>query len=136
MWVHEAEAGFCSDPMMNLSALLGMPVSVAEPDHHLQDGQVLDLDGESWRVFHAPGHSPGSVCFIHDESRQAIVGDTLFEGGIGRFDFPTSDVNEHRKTIRQRMMSLPDDLTIHPGHGPSTTIGRERSTNPYVLHGF
>lgn len=136
MWVHEAETGFCSDPMLNLSALLGMPVSVTEPEHTVTDGQELDLDGETWRVLHAPGHSPGCVCFVHDESRQALVGDTLFAGSIGRFDFPTSDADEHRTTIQDRMMTLHDETTIYPGHGPSTTIGHERRTNPYVLHGF
>lgn len=136
MYVHEAEAGFCSDSMMNLSALLGVPVSVTEPGHEIRDGDELVLGGETWRVMHAPGHSPGCVCFIHDDSNQAIVGDTLFAGSIGRFDFPTSDVHEHRKTIQERMMTLPDDMRIFPGHGPSTTIGHERRTNPYVVQGF
>ena len=81
-------------------------------------------------------HSPGGVLFVHDESKQAIVGDTLFAGSIGRFDFPTSDPDIFRRTIRDVLMSLPDDMTIYPGHGPSTTIGQERATNPFVLGGF
>ncbi|MHC4992678.1 MAG: MBL fold metallo-hydrolase [Planctomycetota bacterium] len=111
MYVHEAEAGFCSDPMLNLSAL-------------------------TWRVLHSPGHSPGGVLFVHDASHQAIVGDTIFAGSIGRHDFPTSNVGDLRCSVAEVVMSLPDETTLFPGHGPSTTVGRERATNPFVLYGF
>lgn len=136
IYVHEAEKGFCGDPVLNLSAAMGLPVSVTEPDHYLHDGETLDLGGESWRVVHAPGHSPGGVLYIHDPSGQAIVGDSLFAGSIGRIDFPSSDPEAFRRTILEVMMSLPDEMVIHPGHGPATTIGRERATNPFVVHGF
>jgi len=136
IYIHKAEAGFCSDPMLNLSALTGMPVTCTEPDQLLSDGDVLDIAGSTWRVLHTPGHSPGGVCFVHDASKQAIVGDTLFAGSIGRFDFPTANVNQLRHSIHNVLMALPDDMTIYPGHGPETTIGRERATNPYVRGGF
>jgi glyoxylase-like metal-dependent hydrolase (beta-lactamase superfamily II) len=134
--VHRAELGWCSDPLLNMSAMLGVRVQVTEPDEVLEDGQTLELEGTTWRVVHAPGHSPGSVLFVHDESSQAIVGDTLFAGSIGRFDFPTSVAADLRRTILDVLMTLPDDMTIYPGHGPATTIGAERSSNPFVLHGF
>ncbi len=136
IYIHEAEQGFCSDPMLNLSAMMGMPVSVTEPDRLLRDGETLDLGGETWRVVHTPGHSPGGVLFVHDPSNQAIVGDTLFAGSIGRIDFPSSDPEAFRRTILEVVMGLPDEMTIHPGHGPATTIGHERATNPFVLNGF
>ena len=136
VYVHKAEAGFCSDPMLNLSALMGRPIAVTEPDHLVEDGDALELNGTRWTVVHAPGHSPGGVLYVHRESKQAIVGDTLFAGSIGRMDFPTSDPDALRRTIREVLMGLPDDMTIYPGHGPSTTIGRERATNPFVLDGF
>lgn len=136
LYVHEAEAGFCSDPMLNLSAALGMPVRVTEPDQLLRGGRTLELSGETWRVVHAPGHSPGGVLFVHDRSLQAIVGDTLFAGSIGRMDFPTSDAAVFRHTITEVLMNLPDEMTVFPGHGPETTIGRERATNPFVVQGF
>jgi glyoxylase-like metal-dependent hydrolase (beta-lactamase superfamily II) len=136
VYVHEAEAGFCSDPMRNLSAAMGMPVKVAEPDHLVRDGDTLELSGQTWRVVHAPGHSPGGVLYVHEASKQAIVGDTLFAGSIGRMDFPLSDPEALRHTIQQVLMGMPDDLTIYPGHGPITTIGQERRTNPFVVHGF
>ena len=134
--IHQAELDFCGDPMLNLSALIGMPITCRKPDHALKDGDALELGGTKWRVLHTPGHSPGGACFVHDESGQAIVGDTLFAGSIGRFDFPTSDAEDLRHSIQEVLMALPDDMTIHPGHGPSTTIGQERRTNPYVRGGF
>jgi len=136
IYVHEAECGFCSDPMLNLSGMIGQPVTCSEPDRILKGGENLDLNGTSWRVVHAPGHSPGGILFVHDDSNQAIVGDTLFAGSIGRFDFPTSNADALRHTISEVLMSLPDDMTIYPGHGPTTTIGAERSSNPYVIAGF
>lgn len=135
IYVHAMEAGFCSDPMLNLSALIGMPTTCREPDHLMHDGDILRLGESKWRVLHTPGHSPGGICLIHDESKQAIVGDAIFAGSIGRHDFPTSDVGDLRRSI-QKIMQLPDDMTIHPGHGPESTIGEERRTNPYVINGF
>jgi glyoxylase-like metal-dependent hydrolase (beta-lactamase superfamily II) len=136
LYIHEAEAGFCSDATMNLSALIGMQVTCTEPDHYLKGGDTLTLNSTAWRVLHTPGHSPGGVCFIHDESKQAIVGDTLFAGSIGRFDFPPSNPDHLRHSIQKVLMALPNNMTIHPGHGPKTTIGQERRTNPYVTGGF
>ena len=135
LYIHKAEAGFCSDPMLNLSALIGMDITATEPNHYLSDGDTVEMAGERWRVVHTPGHSPGGVCFVHDASKQAIVGDTLFAGSIGRFDFPTSNHRDLRRSI-QRIMEWPDDVTIYPGHGPSTTIGAERRANPFVVSGF
>lgn len=136
MYVHRAEKGFCAEPMLNLSPGIGMELRATEPDNYLDGGEKLTLGTTTWRVVHTPGHSPGGICFVHDESKQAIVGDTLFAGSIGRFDFPTSDGSALRHSIQEVMMSWPDDLTIYPGHGPKTTIGEERATNPYVLGAF
>ena len=136
MYLHAAEKGFCSDPMLNLSAMMGMPVTCAEPDHWLADGDEMELNGVVLRVVHTPGHSPGCVLVVHDESHQAIVGDTLFAGSIGRIDFPTSSPADMRKTIFEIIMKMPDEMKIHPGHGPDTTIGFERTNNPFVLGGF
>ncbi|MHC5003768.1 MAG: MBL fold metallo-hydrolase [Planctomycetota bacterium] len=134
-YVHRAEAGFCSDPALNLSAFAGMPVTAPEPEHLVEDGQTLELDGTVWRVVHTPGHSPGGVLYVHDESGQAIVGDTIFAGSIGRHDFPTSNVDDLRRSVA-KVMALPDDFRLFPGHGPHTTVGAERQSNPFVIHGF
>ncbi len=136
IYIHEAEQRWPGDPMLNLSALAGQPVSVSTPDHTLKGGESLELAGSRWRVLHTPGHSPGGVCFVHDESQQAITGDVLFAGSIGRVDFPTSNADEMRHTLHEVMMKLPDEMTIHPGHGPATTIGAERRSNPFILGGI
>ena len=97
-----------------------------------EDGDRLDLLGNEWEVLHLPGHSPGSVA-LHDPVHGVLLaGDTLFSGSVGRVDFPTSDPSAMKRTL-ERLMSLPDDTVVHPGHGPATTIGRERVSNPYVL---
>jgi glyoxylase-like metal-dependent hydrolase (beta-lactamase superfamily II) len=132
MYVHQEEAGFCSDPLLNLSALGGPPVSVTEPDHLLRDGDVLELEGTPWRVLHAPGHSPGGVIYHHAESEQALVGDTIFAGSIGRHDLPTSDPAQLRRSLLEVVLALPDATRLFPGHGPRTTVGRERRTNPFL----
>ncbi|NNM27357.1 MAG: MBL fold metallo-hydrolase [Phycisphaerales bacterium] len=132
VWLHEAERGWLADPMLNLSALLGVPVTCAEPDHWLTGGETLTLGETTWEVMHTPGHSPGGVVFLHRASAQAIVGDTLFAGSIGRIDFPSSNPDAMRRSLHEVLMSWPDDVTVHPGHGPATTIGRERATNPFL----
>ncbi|MDP7009620.1 MAG: MBL fold metallo-hydrolase [Phycisphaerales bacterium] len=136
MFCHAAEADWNQDPMLNLSGMAGMPVTAAPVQGFLQAGQNLTLGSSEWRVLHTPGHSPGSICFINDESDQAIVGDTLFAGSIGRHDFPTSTTDDLRHSIKEVLMKLPDAMNIYPGHGPSSSIGVERTTNPFVLHGF
>lgn len=136
VYMHEAEKGFCSDPTLNMSAMMGMNVSCGEPDRWLKGGEELDFNGTTWRVIHTPGHSPGGVLYVHDDSAQAIVGDTLFAGSIGRVDFPTSSVDQMRHSLHNVIMSLPDEITVNSGHGPPTTIGRERTTNPYVVERF
>ena len=133
---HQAEQGFCSDPMKNLSGMMGMHVTATEPTVWLAGGEELDLDGTTWRVLHTPGHSPGGVCYVHDDSNQAIVGDMLFAGSIGRIDFPTSDPAAMRRSIFDVIMNLPDETTIYPGHMGSTTIGVERHSNMFVVQGF
>ena len=94
------------------------------------------MEGRGGRAVIAPGHGPGCCGFGKDEANQGVVGDTLLMGGIGRHDFPTSNVRDLRRTISEVLMSMPDEMVIHPGHGPSTTIGKERRTNPFVVQGL
>ena len=135
VYAHEAERGFCSTPELNLSSFIGAPVSVGEPTRWLRGGETLELGGLTFRVLHLPGHSPGGIGLVHDgqgpEAGVAIVGDTLFAGSMGRIDFPTSNPADMQRTLRT-LMTLPDTMRVHPGHGPATTIGAERRSNPYV----
>ena len=132
IWLHAAEAQWLNDPELNLSAALGMPVAAPGPDRILEGGEELTLTGTTWRMLHTPGHSPGGITLVHDASRTAIVGDTLFAGSIGRSDFPTSDPEALVRSIRETLYTLPDDTRILPGHGPTTTVGREKRTTPFV----
>jgi glyoxylase-like metal-dependent hydrolase (beta-lactamase superfamily II) len=130
--LHRSEHAFLDDPQLNLSAFVGLPITTRPPDGALEDGQRLSLEGTEWRVLHTPGHSPGGVTIACDAANEAIVGDTLFAGSIGRVDFPTSDPSAMHRSLHEVLMLLPDAMRAHPGHGPSTTIGRERRSNPWL----
>ena len=133
VWIHEAEREWLADPMLNLSAPFGEPVSLPDADRVLRDGEELSLAGSRWRVVHTPGHSPGSIGLVHaGAAHVAITGDALFAGSIGRTDFPGCSFEQLAASIRARLYTLPEDTVIYPGHGPSTTIGREKKSNPFV----
>ncbi|MBL9140299.1 MAG: MBL fold metallo-hydrolase [Phycisphaerae bacterium] len=129
---HPAERAFYGDPQLNLSAFVAAPFTAREPTADLAHGQQLELNGTRWRVLHTPGHSPGSVTLVCDDAGVAIAGDTLFAGSIGRVDFPTSDPEAMWRSLNDVLMQLPDHTAVHPGHGPSTTIGKERTSNPFL----
>lgn len=98
--------------------------------HDLQDGMALTVGSETVRVVHTPGHSPGSVCLAGPD--WVIVGDLVFAGSIGRADLPGGDYDTLIGSIRTRILALDDGVTLYPGHGVSTTVGRERRTNPFL----
>lgn len=128
---HALEHRFCTEPLLNLSAMIPPSVTCSAPTESIGEGDRLELAGTQWRVWHTPGHSPGSVCLIHDDSEQALVGDTLFKGSIGRTDFPTSNPKDMQRSLA-RLLTLPEDTTIFPGHMEPTTIGAERRSNPFL----
>jgi hydroxyacylglutathione hydrolase len=135
---HAAERDFNGEPMLNLSAFAGREVRVSPPTAFLGDGDRIELSGTRWLVRHVPGHSPGSIALIHGSegprgSPVALVGDTLFAGSIGRVDFPTSDPEALKRSLREVLLELPDATRILPGHGPETTVGAERRANPFLL---
>jgi hydroxyacylglutathione hydrolase len=133
--LHRAEAAWCEDPRLNLSAFRDRPVVCRAPDRLVEDGEVLDLAGTAWRVLHTPGHSPGSVCFVNDRDRIALVGDLIFAGSIGRTDFPTSDPEAMERSLERAIASLPADATLLPGHGGPTRLDLERRRNPFLQPG-
>ncbi len=130
--VHEAEREWLSDSVRNLSLLGGMPVTAQGPTRTIAEGEELEVGGVKWRVLHTPGHSHGGITLYHAKSGTAIVGDTLFAGSVGRSDFPGSDGRVLERSIQTKLYTLPEDTRIFPGHGPSSTIGREKKTNPFV----
>jgi hydroxyacylglutathione hydrolase len=131
------EAHLLSDATANLSAPFGMAIVSPPADRLVDDGERLDIAGISMLVREIPGHSPGSVVFILDGMAPPIIlaGDVLFAGSVGRTDFPGGSASTLLQGIRQKLFSLPDDAIIYPGHGPSTTIGTERRSNPFVGEG-
>lgn len=100
------------------------------PDDLLSHRQVLDLGGRRFEVRHTPGHSAGHVVFVTDGL--VLGGDVLFAGSIGRTDLPGGDFDTLIGKIRSELLTLPDETVVHPGHGPATTIGRERRSNPFL----
>ena len=102
------------------------------PDRWLAEGDTVAIGDLSFAVLHCPGHSPGSVAFVNKEQRLAIVGDVLFAGSIGRTDLPGGDHAQLLKSIADKLMPLDDDVVVISGHGPVTTIGRERDGNPFL----
>ncbi len=102
-----------------------------EPTTYIQGGEFLEFMGYSFEVIFSPGHSPGHLCFYQKETGNLIAGDTLFAGSIGRTDLPGGDHNELMTSIRSKLFTLPDETKVLPGHGPDTTIIRERETNPF-----
>lgn len=130
--IHDAERAWLGDPLLNLSSFSGQQVTAPEADRLLRHGDRLELGGQSWEVRHTPGHSPGGISLYHAGSGQAVVGDALFAGSIGRTDFPGSSHEVLARSIREQLYTLPAETVIYPGHGPTSTIGREKMSNPFV----
>jgi hydroxyacylglutathione hydrolase len=132
-WLHPADRPLLERASEH-SILFGFqPVQVPEQVHDLADGQRLALGEATIEVIHTPGHSPGGVCFRAGDD--LWVGDTLFAGSVGRTDLPGGSFDKLERSIRARLFPLGDEVRVHPGHGPATTIGRERASNPYVGEG-
>ncbi|WP_033341946.1 MBL fold metallo-hydrolase [Catenuloplanes japonicus] len=140
-YVHPADREMLADPAKGLSmdyrALFGGRLEYAEPDDvvPMMDGTVLSLIGLEIAVDHAPGHTGGSVLFRLPGAQDEEIcfsGDVLFAGSIGRTDLPGGSMDSMLTSLREKVLPLADDTVVLPGHGPATTIGRERATNPYL----
>jgi glyoxylase-like metal-dependent hydrolase (beta-lactamase superfamily II) len=140
-YVHPGDREMLADPAKGLSAdlsqLFGGRLEYSEPDNvaELTDGEALSLVGLEFTVDHAPGHTGGSVLFRlpgEETSQICLSGDVLFAGSIGRTDLPGGDTATMMTSLRHKILPLADDTVVLPGHGPATTIGRERAHNPYL----
>jgi len=101
------------------------------PDRYLEEGDIVTFGDISLKVLHTPGHSSGGISLFSD--KMVFVGDTLFAGSIGRTDFPGGDYEGLIRNVRQKIFPLGDDVVVYPGHGPKTTVGREKRTNPFFI---
>jgi len=127
--IHENEAGTL-EPSGRRGGF-GFPMGETAPaDRTLKGGESLDIGDLHFMVLHTPGHSPGGICLYGEGV--VFSGDTLFNFGIGRYDFPGSSGNQLMDSIHTKLLVLPDTTVVYPGHGPSTTIGREREGNPFL----
>lgn len=143
-YVHPGDRDLLADPAKGLSAdlrlLFGGRLPYSEPDEvaELPDGAPIELAGLDITVDHAPGHTPGSVMFRlpsaeHGAPWYCLSGDVLFAGSIGRTDLPGGDLEAMMASLRDKVLPLADDTIVLPGHGPATTIGRERASNPFLI---
>jgi glyoxylase-like metal-dependent hydrolase (beta-lactamase superfamily II) len=115
------------------AAWVGMrPPGAVEIDEPVADSRVLQLASIPVNVIHTPGHTEGSICLFLPEQKKLIAGDTLFAGSIGRTDLPGGSMDKIMRSLHTRVLALPDDTEVTPGHGPQTTIGDERETNPFL----
>ena len=129
--IHEADAPMLS-MLSEMAESFGMAMDNSPPpDRTLKDGDKITFGDITMDVIHTPGHTPGGISLVTD--KKAFVGDTLFAGSIGRTDFPGGDFNTLIESIQKRLFPLGDDVTVYCGHGPETTIGMERRTNPFVM---
>ncbi|GBC71250.1 Hydroxyacylglutathione hydrolase GloC [Candidatus Calditenuaceae archaeon HR02] len=110
--------------------ILGIRLKPPRPDGYLEDGDIIHVGGLQLRIIHTPGHSPGSSCLL--TGKTLFSGDTLFQGTIGRTDIPLADPQKIVESIKSKLYTLPDDILVYPGHGPSTTVGYEKRNNPFV----
>lgn len=127
--IHKKDANMLVNPQKNLSFFIGSAISSPSPDRLLDDGDILESGTIRLQVIHTPGHSPGSISLLSQDC--IFTGDLLFAGGIGRYDFPGSSYDKLTRSLR-KIMELRSDLIVYPGHGPATTIGEERETNPFI----
>lgn len=132
---HHADAEMLLEPVKNLSAFLGRSIKSPPADRVLNEGDGVAVGANSFSVIHVPGHTPGGIALYWPGmdlvAGMLFCGDALFAGGIGRTDFPGGDEKALLSGIREKLFTLPDDILVLPGHGPPTTIGREKQTNPF-----
>lgn len=130
IYIHKLDKECLINPFKNLSAMFGMAYSVKSEIRLLEDGDNVSIDNLSLTIIHTPGHTLGSICI--NVNNIIFTGDTLFMGGVGRTDFPGSSEEELFSSIREKLLVFSDDTVIYPGHGPQSSIGRERERNPFL----
>lgn len=136
--IHEADAPALADARLNLSFALGVIITSPPADRILHDGDEIEVGKLRLKVFHVPGHSPGGIALYANAETSgeghpvAFCGDALFAGSIGRADLPGGNMTELINSIRERLLTLPPETVCYTGHGPETTIGQEKESNPFL----
>ena len=135
VYVGDGEEGLLASPSENVSAMIGHPIVAPEPDHLVNDNELVQEGAVVLRVLATPGHSPAGVCYLDESAGILFSGDTLFWGSIGRTDFPGCSLERLLESINTKILTLPDSVVCYPGHGPKTTVGGERVNNPFLAGG-
>lgn len=133
VYLHPLESEWLSTPKLNGSLMwpdVTEPIATDAPEYDLQEGQTITFVGEQFKVYHTPGHSPGSVSLLC--GNHLFGGDVLFRLGVGRTDLPGGREADLYNSIRGKLFKLSDEVVVYPGHGPKTTIGYEKANNPYI----
>lgn len=130
--VHEQDAEMLTSPAMNLSVMAGCMVQARPAEHYFNSG-AYQAAGLEFKVMHTPGHTAGGICLYAEKDHIVFAGDTLFAGSIGRTDFPGGSHSQLIRGIKEHLLTLPDDTTVYPGHGPATTIRAEKRYNSFLI---
>lgn len=130
LYIHSADSPMLENVHQSEMALFLGAIDSPPPDNLLNDGDKITIGKSFLRVIHTPGHSPGSVSFLGDGF--LISGDTLFFGGVGRTDLPGGSWKDMESSIKNKILTMPDDMVVLPGHGPATTVGQEKRANPFI----
>jgi glyoxylase-like metal-dependent hydrolase (beta-lactamase superfamily II) len=130
--VHALDAPMLSSAILCGAVWLGLDFTEHQPDFLYAEGESIGVGELQFEVFHTPGHSPGSCILLNRPAKILLGGDLVFAGGVGRWDLPGGDQEVLFDSIARKFLPLDDDVVIYPGHGPSTTVGRERHTNPFL----
>jgi hydroxyacylglutathione hydrolase len=131
-YIHKLDAELLTDTVGNLSFMTGSPLSTDKADCLVEEGEKIERAGIKLLVIHTPGHTPGGISLYSEQDGVLFVGDTLFAGSVGRADFPGGDMGKLVECIKQKLLVLPDATIVYPGHGPKTTIGQEKTGNPFL----
>jgi len=131
VYAWEEEREVCENASVNVSADTGRPCAV-RADFYLKDGEEITLGGMSCRLIATPGHTKGSCCYYFEDDKILISGDTLFRESVGRTDLPTGSMGTLVRSVKEKLLPLPEDVKVYPGHGDSTTIGYEKKYNPFL----
>lgn len=133
LYVHELDAAMLGDANRNLSSFTGEALACKESEHLVKEGDIIQVGEEiKLEVFFTPGHTQGGVCYYAKDQGLLFAGDTLFAESIGRTDFPGGSYATLIQNIKDKLMTLPDETRVFPGHGPETTIGWEKDHNPFI----
>lgn len=130
VYINKGDEEFLTNSNLNLSGAIGQPVKVTGDIRFIKEDDVIRLGEYSFKVIETPGHTPGGVCFYGEG--MVLAGDSLFLESIGRTDFPGSSYEDLIDSVRHKLFTLPEETVVYPGHGPETTIGHEKTYNPFV----